>query len=165
MIKTTEGLEEWLNKISTQKFKSAAKLPSFEYETKDFENIPQILTKFMFYLHSQVQCISQHLDVLKNLESTADLRDSMMKKQSEFYNEYQEFKRKEFMEVKDMAEKQGIKIQSLEDQTNMIQLNQETSGTFELKNMIKGPAMLKFPGEISKTKKSKKRKSKSRSKF
>lgn len=60
MLKTGKELQKWIDEISAQNFEDATNLPKFEYETKNFDNIPQILTKFLFFLHTQVQSISQH---------------------------------------------------------------------------------------------------------
>jgi hypothetical protein len=60
MLKTGKDLKKWIDEIANEKFGSAADLPKFCFEVKNFENIPQIVTKFLFSLHAQVQCLSKH---------------------------------------------------------------------------------------------------------
>ena len=47
MFKTPDGLEKWIKNISQHKIEDATHFEQFEYEFKEFDNIPQIITRYV----------------------------------------------------------------------------------------------------------------------
>jgi len=163
MIKSAEEFQKWMDEISTKEFEDAKHFTAFSYENKEFDNIPQILPRFLFHLHSQIKWVQDHLLGLSLLETTRNLRDNLESQHGEFYKEFTNFKMSEFDGVKQTTETNMKDLKELKEKVNVIKENQDNSGALELQNMMKGPDLselkLKMPA-FKKKKKQPKRKKK-----
>jgi len=81
---------------------------------------------------------------MEQKEPTSVLRKDLELKQKEFYEEYKGFREGDFRSVREMVEEQELSIKDLKKQADMLQVNQETSGTLELKDMLRGPKDLDY---------------------
>lgn len=124
MIKSPDSLGKWLDEISKYKFTDATQLPNFEYENKEFDNIPQIIPRFLFHLNSQIRCISQHLNELSLKETTEMLRKDLTQRHDGFYKEFMDFKETDFYQVEGKVGDLHNRIEELKIEIEVIKNNQ-----------------------------------------
>ena len=144
MIKTAEGLEKWLSEISKAKMKDATQYETFEYESKEFDNIPTIIPRFLFHLNSQVRGVWDHLLRLSKEETTKDLRADLSEKIDSINTDFSDLKQVSIYNLSQQTLNHRSQIQDLMEKVQNIQKSQESSGTLELQNMLKGPNLSLF---------------------
>ena len=139
MIKTPEGLEKWLGDVAKKQMVNATQFETFDFEYKEFDNIPMIIPRFLFHLNTQVRGVCDHLLKLSKEETTKDLRADLVERIVNINKEFKEMKQDTIYHLSVQTIQHKDQIQELKERVDTIQKNQETSGSLELQNMLRAP--------------------------
>lgn len=55
MIKHSDSLESWIQGVSGQQHDNPLEFNEFEFQIKEFDNVPTVIPRFLFHLSSHLK--------------------------------------------------------------------------------------------------------------
>ena len=95
MLKHSDSLGSWIERVAGETFEQPLEYPNFEFEIKEFDNVPLVLPRFLFHLNHQLKSVCEYLKKRDEEERTESVRKYFTQKHKEADNNFNEFKKTE----------------------------------------------------------------------